>query len=190
MATAFTRARFNDPVTAHMHQDFARLHLDQTVAQALDALRRDPPRGRIIYLYVVDGEGRLHGVVPTRRLLLHPLETPIADIMIRQVITLPTEATVLEACEFFIQHRLLAFPVVDAQRKVLGVVDIELYTDELGQLTGGTTGNDLFQMIGVRASEAQQGSPLWAFRTRFPWLGCNLAAGILAAILAGTYEKE
>jgi magnesium transporter len=190
MPSALATARFNDPVTKHMHQDFTRLQLGQTVGEALASLRQNPPRGRIIYFYVVDTEDRLQGVVPTRRLLLNLPDKPIAEIMVRQVITLPTEATVLEACEFFIQHRLLAFPVVDEHGKVLGVVDMELYTDELGHLSEGTRGDDLFQLIGVNVSEAQQGSALRAFRTRFPWLGCNLAAGILAAFLAGVYEPE
>lgn len=190
MASALATARLNDPVTKHMHQDFTRVRLGATVGEALADLRRDPPRGRIIYFYVVDAAGRLQGVVPTRRLLLNALDKPIAEIMVRQVITLPTKTTVLEACEFFIQHRLLAFPVVDESGKVLGVVDMELYTDELGHLNEGMHGDDLFQLIGVDVREAQHGSPLRAFRTRFPWLGCNLAAGILAAFLAGVYEAE
>src|ERR1700729_3297992 len=96
-----------------MHQDFTRLRVGQTVGAALDWLRHNPPPGRVIYFYVVDDEGRLLGVVPTRRLVLSPPETPLTDIMVAKVVALPAAATVLEACEFFIQHRLLAFPVVD-----------------------------------------------------------------------------
>jgi magnesium transporter len=190
MANPLTKTVLSDLVTEHMHQDFTRLDLGQSVAEALDWLRRNPPPGRIIYFYVVDGEGRLQGVVPTRRLVLSPPDKPLADIMVRQVIALPTEATVLEACEFFIQHRLLAFPVVDAERRLLGVVDMELYTDELGQLGEAHNRDDLFQLIGVHVVNAQQASPLFAFRSRFPWLGCNLAAGILAAFLSGVYQDE
>jgi magnesium transporter len=173
-----------------MHQDFTRLYLGQTVGEALDWLRRHPPTGRIIYFYVVDAEGHLKGVVPTRRLVLSPPETPLSDIMVRQVVVLPAEATVLEACEFFIQHRLLAFPVVDADHRLLGVVGMELYTDELGQLGEASQGNDLFQLLGVHVAKAQQEFPLAAFRLRFPWLGCNLAAGLLAAFLSGVYQRE
>ena len=61
-----------DPVTRHMRADFARLALDQTVGAAIAAARAAPPEGRIIYFYVLDAEGRLAGVVPTRRLLLSP----------------------------------------------------------------------------------------------------------------------
>ncbi len=182
------KANWNDPVTGHMHRDFPQLDVRQTVGEALDWLRQHPPPGRIIYFYVVDGDSRLQGVVPTRRLVLSLPDKPLADLMVRQVITLPATATVLEACEFFIQHRLLAFPVVDDGGRLLGVVDMELYTDELSQLGEGRVGDDLFQLVGVSATGARHGSPLKAFRLRFPWLGCNLAAGILAALLSGVFE--
>jgi magnesium transporter len=178
----------NDPVTEHLRQDFTKLSLGQTVGEALDWLRAHPPPGQIIYLYVVDEDGRLCGVVPTRRLLLSPPDTPLADIMARQVVALPAGATVLEACEFFIQHRLLAFPVVDDRRRVLGVVGMELYADELRNLEDADERDVLFQLIGVHLADRRRGSPLAAFRRRFPWLGCNLAAGILAALLSGAYE--
>ena len=190
MSPSLNGANLRDPVTAHMHQDFTRVLLGQTVGKALDALRRDPPKGRIIYFYVVDGEGRLQGVVPTRRLILSPREQPLADLMVRRVIALPAEATVEEACEFFIQHRLLALPVVDAEKRLLGAVDLETYTQELGQLGEASNRETLFQLLGVQATSARQRSPLLAFRSRAPWLCCNLAAGILAAFLAGIYEYE
>jgi magnesium transporter len=175
-------------VTEHLRQDFTKLSLGQTVGEALDWLRAHPPPGQIIYLYVVDEEGRLCGVVPTRRLLLSAPDTPLADIMVRQVIALPAGATVLEACEFFIQHRLLAFPVVDGGQRVLGVVGMELYADELHNLEDAGEREVLFQLIGVHLADRRGASPLAAFRRRFPWLGCNLTAGILAALLSGAYE--
>ena len=184
------RMKLQDPVTAHMHQDFTRVDLGQTVEEALNGLRQQPPRGRIIYFYVVDKEGRLQGVVPTRRLLLSPLDQPLADIMVRRVIALPAEATVENACECFIQNRLLALPIVDAERHLLGVVDMELYTDELGELGEASNREHLFQLLGVQVTSAHQRSPLLAFRSRAPWLSCNLAAGILAAFLSGVYESE
>src|SRR5437588_3012290 len=91
----------NDLVTQHMRTDFARLNIDQTVGQALAAVREKPPEGRIIYFYVVDDDNRLKGVVPTRRLLLNPLDRPIADILVRNVIAMPQAATDLDACDFF-----------------------------------------------------------------------------------------
>jgi len=90
----------NDPISRHMHGGFARVLVDQTVGEALETVRRQPPEGRIIYFYVLDQENRLTGVVPTRRLLLNPPEKPIAEIMVREVIAVPQTATVLEASAF------------------------------------------------------------------------------------------
>jgi magnesium transporter len=87
---------------------------------------------------------------------------------------------------------LLAFPVVDANRRLVGVVDVELYTEELAE-TGETAASerqDVFQLIGVRLTRAQQTRPLRAFRGRFPWLLCNVGGGALAAFLSGIYEVE
>ena len=173
----------NDSVLQHLHQDFTSLRVEQTVGQALASIRERQPQGRIIYFYVVDSEGRLKGVVPTRRLLLTPLERPIADIMVPQVIAIPATATVLDACEFFTLHRLLAFPVVDAEKRILGIVDVQLYTDELRDLERREGHDDLFQLIGVHLTEAQQANPVVAFRQRFPWLLANIAGGLLAALL-------
>ena len=80
-----TKVELDDPVSLHLHQDFARIRANQTVREAHDGLRRHPPRGRILYLYVVDDQDRLAGVVPTRRLLLASPEHPVAEIMVRQV---------------------------------------------------------------------------------------------------------
>jgi len=190
MPAPLPRDRLHEPITRHLREDVPRLLAGQTVGEALDWLRHNPPRGRIIYFYVVDETGRLEGVVPARQLILSAADARVADIMVRKVIALPAAASVLEACEFFIQHRLLAYPVIDENRQLLGVVDVELYTDELDNLGSAEARDDLFQLIGVHVAEAHQDSPLFAFRRRFPWLGCNLAAGILAAFLSGVYQDE
>lgn len=184
------KIRLNDPVTTHLHPGFTGLMLGQTVGRTLEWLRANPPQERIIYFYVVDENGRLCGVVPTRRLLLAAPDMPLAEIMVREVIALPASATVSDACEFFVQYRFLAFPVVDADRKILGVVDVDLYAEELRDLGDADVRNALFQTVGVYLASGQQATPLSAFRRRIPWLGCNLVAGILAAFLSGVYEKE
>jgi magnesium transporter len=97
---------------------------------------------------------------------------------------------VLEACGFFTLHRLLAFPVVDEKQRILGVVDVDLYTSELTEIDQGERSDDLFQLIGVHIAQARQGSPLSSFRGRFPWLLCNIAGGIAAAFLSGLFKAE
>jgi magnesium transporter len=190
MAITLTQVDLDEPVERHLHQDFVRIDARQTVAEALAGLRRNPPQGQIHYFYVVDGQGRLEGVLPTRRMLLAEPDQPVSEIMVRAVVTLPARATVLQACEFFIQHRYLALPVVDADRSLLGIVDVGLYIDEMTQLDDGRVRDDLFQLLGVHIDDSRRVSPASAFRRRFPWLGCNIAAGILAAFLCGVFQDE
>ncbi len=185
-----TASHLGDPVTRHMRDDFARLAADHTVGEAIAAARAAPPNGRIVYFYVLDGDGRLQGVVPTRRLLLSADSTPIRDIMVTRTITIHASATVLDACEFFLLHKFLAFPVVDDERRMLGIVDVDLYTDELADVDRREELDDLFQLIGVHFEDSQARSPVAAFKSRFPWLLANIAGGIAAAFVSGLYQAE
>ncbi|OWK37648.1 CBS domain-containing protein [Fimbriiglobus ruber] len=196
-ASHATERILNDPVALHVRREITALSPDWSVGEALDHMRRTPPPGRVIYFYVTDSDGRLVGVVPTRRLLFAPPETRVADVMIRHVVTIPEAATVLEACEFFTLHRFLAFPVVDADRKFIGMIDVELYTGELaGELgaddpngaAAARVGDDVFEIIGVHLTAAAQANPGRAFWGRFPWLLCNIAGGLVAAGLASFYD--
>jgi magnesium transporter len=193
MAAALLAHHLNDPLSQHLSGDVVRLNNRQTVGEALATLREHRPQGPIIYCYVVDDDNKLRGVVPTRQLLISPLETPLSEIMNPRVVALPSDATVLDACEFFIQHRFLAFPVVDAEGHLLGKVDADLYRTEVTQLNeinDAQQREDLFQLIGVHLAQTHQTSPVAAFRSRFPWLLCNVGGGILAAFISGMYEHE
>lgn len=177
-----------DFVTTHMRTDAMRLRMGQTVAEAIESLRTQQGGGRVVYYYVLDEEGRLRGVVPTRRLLQSARERRIEEIMVEKVIAIPQTATVLEACEFFILHKLLAFPVVDDEKRLIGIVDVDLYTEELSGIERRQESDDLFQLIGVHLTEATQRDPKAAFLQRFPWLLCNVGGGMLAALLADAYS--
>jgi magnesium transporter len=177
-----------DPILKHLRRDFVRLQSDWTVGEALAWLRQHPPEGKIAYLYVLDGADRLQGVVSTRGLLFSALDRPVTEVMSRSVETLPANATVREALDRFRQIRLLAFPVVDDAGVLLGVVDMELVTNDIPIIDNAAARDDLFQQIGVHAADADLPSAWHAFRKRFPWLGCNLAAGLLAAFLSGVFK--
>jgi len=180
--------RLEQNVLTEAKQDFARILVDQTVGEALVYVQQSQLGGQVVYFYVVDQDDRLQGVVPARGLLLNPAHTPVADIMIRQVATVPVDATLLDACEMFILHRLLALPVVDRQGRIRGVVDVSLYTDEMIDVADRQASDDLFQLIGVRLSEVRRASLPTVFRYRFPWLLCNLVSGPASAFVLGWFQ--
>ncbi len=183
----FTQEFLNEPIARHARTDATQIRPEWTIGETLEFLRENPPGGRVIYFYVTEATGKLVGVVPTRRLLLNAAHTLIRDVMIARIVAVPEHATVLETCEFFSMHRLLALPIVDSQKRLVGVVDVDLYTDELADL-GGVMGDDVFQLIGVHLSAANQARPWKAVRGRFPWLLCNVAGGLVAAMLSGIYQ--
>lgn len=182
------RQILSDPVTKHMRRDPARLRSDLTAAQALDYIHDHEMSGRVVYFYVVDADDKLVGVLPTRRPLRARREAPITDVMIHPVIAVPDRASVLEACEFFPLYRFLAFPVVSPEGRLVGLVDVDLYTEELEDLEQRQEGEDLFQLVGVHLSEAEQRKTLLAARKRFPWLMCNAVGGMIAALIADAYS--
>ncbi|MGH7200012.1 MAG: CBS domain-containing protein, partial [Planctomycetaceae bacterium] len=177
-----------EPALQHARGDFVRVLVSHTVGEALAHVQRSRPAGRIVYFYVVDDKERLKGVVPTRRLLLSKPETPVAEIMVKEIIALPATATLLEACEFFMMHRLLAFPILDAEGRILGIVDAELYTEEISDLARREESEDVFQLIGVRLAQVQQAALPMVFRRRFPWLLCNIGGGLVCAFFAAQFE--
>src|SRR5712692_3804751 len=116
-------ADFNAPALNYARKDFPLLEADATVQKALETIRREGIGERVIYFYVGDERERLVGVVPTRRLLTAAPTTRLREIMVPRVIALPAETTVFEACEFFVLYKFLAFPVVDEERRIIGIVD-------------------------------------------------------------------
>jgi magnesium transporter len=185
---------FNSPVIEHARKDFPLLDADMTVGQALERIRHEGVGERVIYFFAVDVEKRLVGVLPTRRLLTTALETSLKDVMVRRVIAIPATATVLDACEFFVLYKFFAFPVVDNQRRVVGLIDVSLFAEEiLGEREEQTkpatpVRDDIFEVLGFHLEQIRGASPWRAFRFRFPWLLVTVSAGTICAVLAGAFE--
>jgi magnesium transporter len=111
--------------------------------------------------------------------------------MVPRVVALPAEATVLEACEFFVLYKFLAFPVVDAERRVIGIVDTDIFMesvlepDEPGR---EGTRDDFFEALGFHLAQVRGASSLRIFRYRFPWLLVTVTGGTICALVAGLFE--
>ena len=181
-------AHLQKPIVTVARKDAATLRADFTIQEALEAIRQRGVGEKIVYFYVVDGEERLVGVLPTRRLLTAPPEQPLSEVMLKRVIAIPQTATVLEACELFVLHKFLAFPVVDYRRRIVGVVDVSVFTDEMFDVAERQRMDEVFEAIGFRVSQVRDASPMRAFRFRFPWLLATIGSGTICALLASAYE--
>jgi magnesium transporter len=191
----------HDKQSYHQHivdlarKDFTTLNKNLTVDEALNKVRSEGLGERIVYFYVVDDEEKLSGVLPTRRLLLGKKDQQLEDLMVKRVAALPVTATVYDALEFFATYKFLAFPVVDAERKILGIVDVNLFTDELLEEKDESTEelvlqnlDTVYETIGFRINELKNASPLRAWKIRFPWLLITIISGTIAALFTGIFH--
>jgi magnesium transporter len=176
-------------VLSHAHKDFTTLNQALTVGEAIDVIRNASGGNGIQYYYVVDDAGKLLGVLPLRRLITFPVDKPIREVMQARVVAIPQAATILDALEFFVLHKFLAFPVVNKERVVVGVIDVSQFTTEMIDMGGeAPPPDDVFEAIGFRIAQVRGASPVKAFRFRFPWLLATIGSGVCCAVLTSIFE--
>ncbi len=178
----------DDNVMKHAADDFVALRAQSSIGEALAFIRSSSTQSTILYFYVVDDEDRLVGVVQTRRMLTSELEATVESIMAKNVITIPDTANLMEALEFFILYKFLAFPVVDQNGRILGVIDINVFTQEMLDMEEREQVHSIFDTLGVRISERKDRSPWSVFRSRFPWLLATITSGTVCALLVGLFQ--
>ncbi|MCZ7553519.1 MAG: magnesium transporter [Anaerolineales bacterium] len=109
-----------------MTSEYLALRRRMTVAEALQALRDwHPDRDWIYYLYVVDGQNRLSGVVSPRQLIVSDPGELIMDIMDTDFISVKAGEDQEKVAEVMSRYDLLALPVVDDHNVLLGMITID-----------------------------------------------------------------
>jgi len=188
MTTKLEDYNLREPVSKYMRRDFVALNQDASVEQAEKTLRNYNITSEILYLYVTDDQDLLVGVVPIRNIITADPQAKVSTVMVRSPVSVQAGAFVQQACELFSEHRFLALPVVDDSNKILGIVDINLFTDEVVSLAQQRQVDNVFQLIGVHVSLGKTVSSWAGFTNRFPWLLCNITSGIICAFIASRYE--
>jgi len=178
----------HEPIVEYMRRDQTSIDVNLTVQEALDYIRNNVENDRIVYFYIVDEIKTLLGVVSTRKLLTSPLDVQLKDIMDTQIKTIPLDANVMDVWTEFIVHKYLAMPVVDGMGRLIGVVDINMFTDSVGDVLERDKTDEVFELIGYKLSEVENASVFRIFRFRFPWLLATITSGILCALMASRFE--
>ena len=115
-----------------MTNEYVAIAQDFTAQQTIDRLRAlEPEAETIYYVYVVDRDERLVGVISLRDLIVSPPERRVADFMITHVRSVRLDADVEEVAHTFERYKLLALPVVDEHGALQGIITID---DTLEQL--------------------------------------------------------
>jgi magnesium transporter len=184
---AIPALELDKPLTELAHVYYVQLFDHETVAQSIERIRVATSGDKIAYFYATTKDDRLVGVVPARRLLVSTPQTLISAIMISPVVTIPETATLGDALELLANRRLMAVPIVDEENHLNGVIDLEHYTQDAINLEQRESAETVFQLVGFHI-ENQKASVWTQFKARFPWLLCNVASGLTAAMISGAFD--
>jgi magnesium transporter len=173
-----------------MTRGYLALHKDMTVEEAVAFLRATRPLAEeAYYLYVLDGQNRLQGVVNLRQLIVSDPQTRLEDVMVTDIVSVAPDTDQEEAARLLQRYRLRSLPVVDADGVLSGIIT----ADDIIDVIQEEATEDMFRMAGLPGDESIY-APVWvSTRKRIPWLLVNLvtafAAGGVVAIFEGTIAK-
>ncbi|HEY7163718.1 MAG TPA: magnesium transporter [Candidatus Binatia bacterium] len=173
-----------------MNTRYSRLRADMTVAEAISYLRRDA-RGRektVYYVYVVDAEERLLGVVSFRDLIVAPGDKLVRDVMRTEVVSAPEDLDQEALSKLFMRHHLMMMPIVDAEQRIKGVVSV----DDIVDVVQEEATEDIQKIGGVATLEGPylQIPLLRMVRKRAGWLSALFLGEMLTATAMGQFAGE
>ncbi|HMF51910.1 MAG TPA: magnesium transporter [Candidatus Saccharimonadales bacterium] len=173
-----------------MNTRYSRLRADMTVGEAISYLRRDArTRERTVYyVYVVDGEERLLGVVSFRDLIVAPGDKLVSEVMRTEVISAPDDLDQEALSKLFMRHHLLMMPIVDAEGRIQGVVTVNDIVDVVQE----EATEDIQKLGAVEALDEPylEISLPRMIRKRAGWLAALFLGEMLTATAMGQFEAE
>ena len=168
-----------------MTPEYVAVRAGMTVDEVLQFLRRAAPDAETVYyLYVIDDEGHLVGVLSLRDLIVADPSMRVAEIMNPNVIHATTETDQEEVARVMADYDLTVLPVTDAEGRLVGIVTIDDVVDVLEE----EATEDIHRLGAVDAPELvySRSSPLELWSARARWLVILIFTGMLtSSILAG-----
>ncbi len=175
-----------DSAGSIMNVNVVTLQEEMQAHEAIDHLRENRGQMGIYYLYVIDTEGRLAGLLSMRDLLLSRPDVKVSTLMMREVMNVQPTEDKEKVAQMFAKYNLLGMPVLDENRKLLGMITV----DDVIDIVKEEATEDMYYMAGL--SEADRAfSPLReSTRRRLPWMVLNLATAFVAAWIVGLFQDS
>jgi magnesium transporter len=156
-----------------------------TVAEAFQFIKEHyHDATEVFYLYVLDRNGRLIGVVNLRALILAESTQSVEEIMQRDVISVRVDTDQEEVASLFSRYDLLALPVVDADDRLVGLVTVDDVVDVIEE----EATEDIYHLAQVSPDSAIFTPVSRSLRARLPWLYVNTATAFLASAVVAYFE--
>ncbi|MBX7147652.1 magnesium transporter [bacterium] len=165
---------------AIMNTNFVAVKADWTVEEAINHLRNHPETHGVFYIYVVDDSNMLLGVQSLRHLVVSKPGSLIRDVMDQGVNSVLATASQEEAAQIVTQYNLLALPVVNENRELVGVITV----DDVLDIVEEEAAEDIYHLAGLSETD-RAATPVWEkVKKRFPWMLVNLCtAGLISSVV-------
>jgi magnesium transporter len=173
-----------------MTTDFLSVSAETSVDEALRRVRLMAREGRqegMYALYVTDADGRLRGVMSLRELLAAPEGTLVEDVAWQEVVSVPASADRSEVARLTAEYDLVAVPVVDEERRIVGLVTVddvidaieEEHSEDVQKMGGMEALDEPYMTIGFGA----------IIRKRVVWLCVLFAGSLLTATVISRFQS-
>ena len=164
-----------------MTPEVTTVHEDMTAEQVIEHLRAESAEHEsIYYIYVVEGDRHLAGVVSLRDLIMSAPDTRVSDILSHDVITVLADEDQEDVAETMSKYDLLALPVLDETGRLLGIVTV----DDALEVMEEESAEDLELATGRRTGVGVRG--VWRWVSRDGWLLVWSALFVGLAALSNT----
>ncbi len=168
-----------------MSTDYLAFHSDLKVKEAMQKIRALAKTGfPSSYIYVIDPEHHLVGIINMRDLILALPDQPILEIMRTDLFTVHAFTDRETVANQLSSKRYFAVPVVDSENKLLGIVRAE----QLIQHASEEAMEDIQKMFGAGGDERAFSPIGFSLRQRLPWLHINLLTAFLAGSVVALFQ--
>lgn len=175
-----------DTAGAIMSTDFIAVPEDLTVEQTIERIRSAAQTpGRATYVYVVDAEKSLRGVLFLRDLIFNPPSKSVREIAFQKLVAVDVLSDQEEVARIFQKHKFMALPVVEDHR-IVGTISAENITKVVQE----EATEDILKVAGIAGGEESFKSPMQtSIRSRLPWLALNIFLDVIAVSVIAYFES-
>ena len=168
-----------------MTTDFIALKKNNLAGEAIEKIRSlAKKRYPSSYVYVVDDETRLIGVLNMRDLMLAAPDQTLNEISRKDYFALHCFTDRQDAANELAKRKFFAAPVVDSENRILGIIKAERMIQGVQE----EMTKDIQRMFGAGADERVFSNIIFSLKKRLPWLHINLATAFLAAAVVAMFE--
>ena len=140
----------------------------------------------IYYVYVVDDDERLKGVLPLQKLITHPSVSKIKHVMKKDPISVRDSDSIEEVTETIEKYDLVALPVVDSIGRLVGRITIDDVMDEVREQHE----RDYQLASGISQDVETSDNVFTQTAARLPWLLIGMIGGLGNSVILGGFESS